>query len=229
MQQSGHDNRFYTSRIHEVYNRSPIRPVIDGEGIFEETAIAANVQLGYSTDADVRRIAYWNLLSGAAGHAYGHLSVVQFYSGMYEGVFKPLKTWDKALDTPGAQDMLHLKALMKSRPFYQGSPDIGVVARDYGQGVEQLQALRGPNFALIYLPKPRSIPIYMGRLTGDQGNQTLLAWWFNPRTGATSKIGEFSGAGEQSFVAPTTDGSSLGTDWVLVLDWKSAGFGPPGN
>jgi hypothetical protein len=229
MQQSGHDNRFFTSRIHEVYYRTPTRPVIDGEGIFEETAIAANVRLGYSTDADVRRIAYWDLLSGAAGHAYGHLSMFQFYNGKYEGLFNPSKTWDKALDTPGAQDMLHLQDLMKSRPFYQGSPDIGVVARDYGQRVEQVQAMRGPNFALVYLPKPRSIPIYMGRLTGDQASQTLVAWWFNPRTGAATKVGEFPGAGEQIFTAPSTDGNSLGTDWVLVLDWKSAGFSTPGT
>lgn len=229
MQQSGHDNRFFTSHIGSVYNKTPTRPVIDGEGIFEDHPINAQLELGYSTDADVRRIAYWNVFSGAAGHSYGHLSLVQFHSSKYPGIYWPLQTWDKALNTPGAQDMTHLRDLMNSRPFHQGVPDIGVVSRDYGQGVEQVQALRGSNFALVYLPRPRSIPIYMGRLTADQASQMVVAWWFNPRTGAANRIGEFSGAGEQSFSAPTADGTNLGSDWVLVLDWKSAGFGTPGQ
>jgi hypothetical protein len=51
------------------------------------------------------------------------------------------------------------------------------------------------------------------------------AWWFNPRDGKATPIGEFASGGERSFTPPDP-GEPL--DWVLVLDDAARGYPPPG-
>ena len=53
--------------------------------------------------------------------------------------------------------------------------------------------------------------------------QRLRAWWFDPRTGIGTPVGEVVGGAERTFRSP-----SHGPDWVLVLDDPAAGYGPPG-
>ncbi len=52
------------------------------------------------------------------------------------------------------------------------------------------------------------------------------AWWFNPRAGEASSVGEFATLGTREFVPPAP-GEHL--DWVLVLDDASRNFPPPGS
>ena len=58
------------------------------------------------------------------------------------------------------------------------------------------------------------------------GGPKVKAWWFNPRDGSASVIGEFENAGEREFIPPDP-GEAL--DWVLVLDDAAKGFPPPGT
>ena len=51
----------------------------------------------------------------------------------------------------------------------------------------------------------------MAKLSGD----TVKAWWFNPRDGKATVIGEFPNTGEREFTPP---GLAEQLDWVLVLD-----------
>jgi fibronectin type 3 domain-containing protein len=228
-QQSGHQNYFFTSRIHEDYYGTPTKPVLDMEPLFEDSPLNLKPENGYSSANDVRRIAYWNVFSGGLGHSYAHHSVFQFYAPGRTALNYPIKTWREGLSAVGAEQMRHLRALVESRPFGSTVPDIGIISNGVGSGVETLRALRGSSFAMVYTPKPRSIAIALGKITGNQAGQTLSAWWYNPRNGSASKIGEYSGAGDQTFVAPTSDGTGLGVDWVLVLDHKSANYSAPGT
>jgi hypothetical protein len=52
---------------------------------------------------------------------------------------------------------------------------------------------------------------------------TAVAWWFDPQTGSTYRIGYFPTRGSQSFKTPDAG------DWVLVLDDATRGFFPPGS
>jgi hypothetical protein len=54
--------------------------------------------------------------------------------------------------------------------------------------------------------------------------KTARAWWFNPRNGEATLIGEFPTTGEREFLAPEK-GEEL--DWILVLDDASRNFPPP--
>ena len=72
----------------------PMKPVIDGEPIYEEIphGLHDENELLWK-DYDVRRYAYWSVFAGAFGHTYGHNSIMQFIKpgvgGAY-GAKKPL-------------------------------------------------------------------------------------------------------------------------------------------
>jgi hypothetical protein len=62
----------------------------------------------------------------------------------------------------------------------------------------------------------------MDKITGAK----VKAWWFNPRDGKATGIGEFKNEGEREFVSPNP-GEPL--DWILVLDDASKKYPTPGS
>jgi hypothetical protein len=77
-------------------------------------------------------------------------------------------------------------------------------------------------YALIYAPAGRSFGVRQGAVSGER----MRAWWFDPRTGQATELGERS-TGEEHRFTPPRAGEEL--DWVLVLDDAARGFGPPGK
>jgi hypothetical protein len=74
---------------------------------------------------------------------------------------------------------------------------------------------------MVYAPAGRPFRVRMSAVRGPR----VKAWWFDPRDGKATAIGELPAEGERTF-APPAAGEAL--DWVLVLDDAAAGFGPPG-
>ena len=64
------------------------------------------------------------------------------------------------------------------------------------------------SFALTYLPSKRAVIIYLTKVSGER----VVASWFNPRTGETTRTAEFTDKKRHTF-EPPSDG-----DWVLVLN-----------
>ena len=132
MRQNGHVPEF-TGRYDSTradYDRTPIKPVIDGEPIYEDHPVSFNAKkLGHSIAGDVRRPLYWDLFAGAFGHTYGHHSVWQMWSPNQEPINNPLMPWYEAIDQPGAAQMQHARALLESRPFLTRIPDPDVDRR----------------------------------------------------------------------------------------------------
>lgn len=58
---------------------NPMKPVIDGEPIYEEIphGLHDENELRWK-DYDVRRYAYWSVFAGSFGHTYGNNSIMQF-------------------------------------------------------------------------------------------------------------------------------------------------------
>lgn len=54
--------------------------------------------------------------------------------------------------------------------------------------------------------------------------ETIIAWWYAPRSGEAMRIGAFSAGGERTFSPP-----GCHPDWVLVLDDAARGFAAPGS
>ncbi len=232
MRQNGHAIEF-TGRYANTradYDRHPVKPVLDGEPVYEDHPIDFKAPtLGHTTATDVRRPLYWNLFGGAFGHTYGHHSVWQMHEPGRQPVNHPLMTWREALEQPGAWQMRHGRRLMESRPFLSRVPydDLlvtGPVATAMpGAGRYRFVATRERDgaFAMVYAPATRPFTVRMHLVSGG----TVRAWWFNPRDGTAERIGEFPAAGERTFLPPRP-GDDL--DWVLVLDDATRGFGPPG-
>jgi hypothetical protein len=91
MRQNGHVTEF-TGRYAQTkldYDRTPTKPVLDGEPIYEDHPVSFNAKdLGHSVAVDVRRPLYWNLFTGAFGHTYGHHSVWQMWAQRRSDVAK---------------------------------------------------------------------------------------------------------------------------------------------
>jgi len=233
MRQNGHGAEF-TGRYDQTradYDRTPVKPVLDGEPIYEDHPISFDAKkFGHSTAADVRRPLYWDLFTGAFGHTYGHHAVWQMWSPDKKPINDPLLPWREALDQPGANQMQHAKNLLLSRPFLSRVPDDSIIVTDRvatsvpGAGRYRFVATRDRegSYALVYAPVGRTFKVHLDTISGP----TVKAWWFNPRSGAAEAIGEFTNTGERAFMPPQP-GEAL--DWVLVLDDATKNFPVPGK
>ena len=233
MRQNGHGTEFtgHYDQTRVDYDRTPIKPLIDGEPIYEGHPVSFDAKaLGHSIAADVRRPLYWDLFSGACGHTYGHHSVWQMWAPSRDPINNPLMPWTQALDQPGAGQMQFARRLLESRPFLTRVPDDSVIVTDRvptsipGAGRYRFAATRDASgsYAMVYAPVGRTFKVHMDKITGS----TVKAWWFNPRSGEATAIGEFPNEGQRDFTPPDP-GEAL--DWVLVLDDAAKGFAAPGR
>lgn len=232
MRQNGH-SMSYTERYHQTlvdYNLEPVKPVIDAEPIYEDHPINFKPdENGHSTSADVRRPLYWDLFSGACGHTYGHHSVWQMWAPDRQPINRPLMPWYEAIDQPGAGQMVYGRLLMESRPYFTRIPDNSIIVSETvtssvpGVGSYRFVATRdlSGTYAMVYIPVGRKFSVKMDVIKGKD----ITAWWFNPRNGKATKIGNFSNTGTRSFTPPDY-GENL--DWVLVLDDASKNYKSPG-
>ncbi len=233
MRQNGHAAE-YTGRYDQTrvdYDRSPAKPVLDGEPIYEDHPVAFDAKkYGHSIAADVRRPLYWDLFGGAFGHTYGHHSVWQLWAPGRDPINNPLLPWTDAIDQPGAAQMQHARALLESRPFLTRVPDDTVVVTGPvptsvpGAGRYHFSGTRGQDgsYVMVYAPVGRPFAVRMDVIGGPQ----VVAWWFNPRDGRATRIGSFPNTGERTFTPP--DPGEL-LDWVLVLDDARNDYAAPGT
>ena len=233
MRQNGHGAEF-TGRYDQTradYDRTPVKPVVDGEPIYEDHPVAFDARkMGHSVAADVRRALYWDLFTGAFGHTYGHHSVWQMWAPGRKPVNAPLMPWYEAIHQPGAAQMRHGRALIESRPFLTRVPDPDVVVTSSiatsvpGAGRYHFASTRDAagSYAMVYVPVGRRFSVRMDRITGPD----VRAWWFNPRTGEATNAGTFANTGTREFTPPSP-GELL--DWVLVLDDAAKRYPAPGR
>ncbi|MBM4092054.1 MAG: DUF4038 domain-containing protein [Planctomycetes bacterium] len=233
MRQNGHVAEF-TGRYDKTrvdYDRQPVKPVLDGEPIYEDHPVSFKAnEFGHSLAADVRRPLYWDLFSGACGHTYGHHSVWQMWSPARKPVNNPLLPWSAAIAQAGASQMQHGRRLMESRPWQTFVPDQSVLVVDRvptsvpGAGRYFFAATRAADgcCAMVYVPAGRKFRVQMTKLSGA----TVNAWWFDPRDGTAKTGGVLPNTGTREFTPPAI-GESL--DWVLVLDDAARQFPPPGS
>ena len=226
MMQNGHDvNVPVWERIGREYQRTPIKPVLDGEPLYEDHPIAFKPkERGFSDAADIRKFAYWDVFSGACGHTYGNHCVWQMFTPERKPVNFPQFTWNIALDRPGATQMKYLRNLMESRPYLTRIPDQSMIVNDISAGGKKIIATRDSEgkYAMVYVPASRNFVMRLDKLVGAK----LVGWWYNPRTGVASKIDEVKKLHSIEFTPPDV-GENI--DWVLVIDSADAKFDAPGK
>lgn len=216
--------------IGDEYRSLPVRPIIDGEPRFEDLAIDLDrtASKGYWSGYDARNAAYHALFAGAAGHTYGNHSIWQFYEARIKRNYqlpRPEVSWRLAMMRPSNSQMQHAKALFLSRPYFTRIPDQSIVLSAQEEGAAHIGATRDSEgtYAMVYLPRGQSVMLNMNTITGLRA----VAWWFDPRTGAATRVGDTYPTNAPALFIPPSRGPEQ--DWILVVDDERQGFGPPGH
>jgi hypothetical protein len=213
MFQTGHcrENNVY-DRIQVSYKRTPIKPCIDGESIYENHPVCFNSKdLGISSAYDVRKYAWLDVFAGAFGNTYGCHDIWQMYGGGRAPVNGANIPWDKAIELPAAGQMQHLRRLIESRPMLERVPNQALIVSARNAN-DRIQATSGKNYAFIYSAQGKEISVKLGLIAGTK----VKATWYNPRDGKSTDAGEAANKGIKVYKAPT---SGYGQDWCLVLDF----------
>ncbi len=227
MQQNGHcyDTNVW-ERIQREYNLTPVKPIMDGEPLYDEHPICFDrTKYGISMDFQTRRFFYHEVFSGAFGHTYGCHAIWQMWEPDKEPVNGPVRPWYESLGLIASYQMGYGRALMESRPFFSRIPDQSIILKGQQDGTRHLSATRDKNgtFAMVYSEQGEPFEIDLKKLSGEK----LKAWWFDVRNGKSLKIGEFSNTKDSRLFCPPTKGK--GNDWVLVVDDASYHFPEPGK
>ena len=221
---SGHDVAVW-EWVTRDYNLKPAKPTMDLEPNYEDHPYNPwprwDPATGYFRDYDVRKQVYRSVFAGAAGVTYGHHSVWQFASQRNETINHADRDWVDALYRPAAREMVFLRDLMGSRPYFSRIPDQALIVGDAGAGGLHIQATRDSagSYAFVYFPmNDQSATVDLTKLRSKQ----VRAWWYDPRSGVAKLEGTVPAA-QHTFRTPP-----YGPDWVLVLDDPDAGYAPPG-
>lgn len=211
---------------HEDYSRYPAKPTMDGEPSYEHVHQGLHdFSTPFWDDVDTRRYAYWSVFGGSCGHTYGNGGVMPMHvesDGPVNG-YDVSEYWYETMDDPGAGQMQHVQNLMLSRPYFQRIPGPTLINGDPGFRHDRVVATYGEHYAFAYSHTGRSFSLHLGKISGDR----VVGWWYDPRDGSATRIGEFDNTGVRTFDPPGE--KETGNDWVLVLDDAAQGFGTPGE
>ena len=208
-------NKAWTQAMPDVYEvswsewtRTPVRPFFLGESTYE------GEHDDWGSPLQVRKQAYWAVLGGATGHAYGSPN------------WRCEDGWRAGLQRPGALSLRHWQALFESRPWWQLVPDLDRQFLTAGAGPWATNDLATAaltsdrRLAMVYLPSRRNVTVDLKLLTPRR----LQAWWFNPREGGATPAGEWKRKRKEVFPVAALEPPAEG-DWVLVVEDAEADWG----
>ena len=221
MLQTGHcrENNVW-DRLQVVYNRKPIKPVLDGETLYENIPVCFDVHnLAVASAYDVRKHAYFDIFAGGFGHTYGCNEIWQMYAPHRKPQINAHIPWYAAMNLPGASQMKHVRTLIESRPMLDRIPNQGLIT-DALNANDHIQATRGSDYIFVYSSQGKKFTVNTSKISGKE----IKAWWYDPRKGETKEIGTFTKKEQQEFIPPTT---GYGQDWVLILDDASKKYSSP--
>ena len=207
----GEDNWRY---MESDYNRIPVKPSLDAEPSYESIPQGLHDPAQpYWTDADVRRYAYWSVFAGACGFTYGHNAIMQFNKqGNPEPAYGVKEYWQEAMDAPGASQMIYLKNLILSKPYFERAPAQELLAVTNGEKYDYIAVTKGKDYVFAYTYTGRTISINTGSLRW----RYCRASWFDTRNGSYTASEKVTPGGTLDFDPPGEE--EPGNDWVLVLE-----------
>lgn len=186
----------YEAAIRE-YTKTDRMPFVLGESQYE-----GSTGNDIGLPIHVRRQAYWTMLCGGAGHAYG------------SEIWNFPKNWRDILRNPGAAQMQHVATLFNGLPWHTLRPDLRHRALVSGYG-----DWSKPNFAttavsedkkllVSYLPDIRPVMVDFNYLAGN----AFSVRWFDPVRGTWSPEAKVEKKEVTRLQCPPN-----GDDWVLVV------------
>jgi hypothetical protein len=195
---------------HIEYRKYPVKPFVLGESQYEgEDTVSCKP---FSFPEIVRRQAYWSVLSGSCGHAYG------------SWCWTVNKKWRNVEHDNGAKQMVYVKDFFESIAWHKLVPDIHSEiitngAGTYGKTDYAVAAyIPGENCMVIYVP-PSGIESRTLVIQTSKMKKVSSARWYNPTNGnyleiplkTVNKISQFS------IKTPGNNGENS-NDWILLMN-----------
>lgn len=202
---------------------SIIKPHVNGEPNYEDHPNDFNPGAkGWMDDFDTREAAYWNMLSGGAGHTYGNHNIWQMWDETRVPINNARTRWQFAVNQPGAYQVGFMRKFFEKRNWQKLVPDQAIIQNENPEGVEYRVAAVSSeaDFLMVYIPYGQKTTINTSRIKSLR----LRGWWLNPRDGKTIALGEFQNTGSKEFI-PTSIGR--GSDWVLLIDDAAKNYPNP--
>ena len=195
------------------YLKKPARPFVLIETTYEGEHDARPEQ--------VRRQAWWTMLSGACGQFFGNNPMWHFDG---PGLFKSEVSWRQALDSTGSHDIARLGAFFHRQPWHQLVPDLDdkLAVAGRGQGATQVTAANTADrrLALLYIPADgagaRKLTLNLASFPAP-----VMAHWFNPAEDAAviTHGAPVPNRDQQTLRTPGDNGTGR-NDWVLILETR---------
>lgn len=188
----------YEAALQE-YGKSDTIPFVLGESQYEG---CGKIDNDMGTPAIIRRQAYWTILCGGAGHAYG--SDLWYFPS----------NWREIMHYPGAYQMGYLYHLFEKLPWWKLIPDIKhqAVVAGYGEWAKPdyvTTAVSSDKKLLVsYIPQLTSVTVDFGYLTGDN----FKVRFFDPEKGSFIKETEVTDKSVQRIVSPPAE------DLILIIE-----------
>jgi hypothetical protein len=189
------------------YRKYPIKPFVLGESQYEGEDSSSCKP--FKPSEIVRRQAYWSVLSGSCGHAYG------------SWCYMVNKDWRKVERDQGACQMLYVRKFFESIAWYNLVPDINRTLLAEGAGrfgktdFATSASLPDKSLIVVYLPpsgfEKRSLSI---DVTGMKGE--IQAKWFNPVSGVYTDA-KFERSGNLLKTTSAGDNGDKSNDWILLI------------
>lgn len=182
------------------YGKHPVKPFILGESTYEGEHEA------WGSALQVRKQAYWAVLGGASGHAYG------------SPLWKIDNNWRENLNLPGAVSLQHLSKLFNALQWEKLVPDTAKKVAVSGNGEfasnnYSTTAISNDNrFSVSYLPSPRTLSLDLTQIKG----KFLIAKWHDPTNGNEFVLKQLLDHKITSFTPPPGN-----HDWVLVITGRA--------
>lgn len=224
MSQTGHRVAApdYQTNVKAYALKNP-KPHVNGEPNYEDHPNDWQPGVkGWMDDFDTREAAYWNMLSGGAGHTYGNHNIWQMYTEKRVPINGARTHWKIAMEHMGAYQMGYMRRMFEKRNWQKLVMNQAVIVGENPEGVEYKMAAVSSDhdFLMVYLPFGRPTTVDLSAVKASQ----LRGWWFNPRDGYTIPLGEMANTGKKEFT-PTSVGR--GSDWLLIIDDASRQYPDP--
>lgn len=194
------------------YQRQPMMPFVMLETTYENEH--------ESRPEQIRRQAYWSLLSGACGQFFGNTPIWNFDG---PGVFKTDKKWRDEIDGQGSRDMAQLRSLFTSLPWHRLRPDTQqtvTVEGDDGKLAHATTALTPEgDLAVTYIPSPLGLVRRAVTMRLDRFRGPVRLRWFDPTTGRSTPAPKLPANQQREFSLPAPGPNQSGAgDWVLLVE-----------
>ena len=182
-------------KMQDDWVREPVWPFWLIESTYEGEHNASHLQ--------IRRQAYWSVLTGGNGHCMGNKPIWPFEEG-----------WQEALDLPGSLAMARWGAFFRGLPWGDLKPDlkrrIAIDGLGEARGLDRVTVASTDDgrLTVAYLPVQRALTVDTDQLAGPQ----LRATWFEPVTGRSQPGGVLVTGGHVTLTPPFPE------DAVLTLE-----------